>query len=184
VTWLHRFIRDLRIAQAIPYVRDGDRVLDIGCLDQTLLTLVGPRVKSAVGIDPLVQPSERGNVRVFRGTVPGDVQLADASFDCITMLAVLEHVADPAATARECARLLAPGGRVVITVPVPRVDSILSVLRALRLIHGMSLEEHHGYDVNQTMPIFQSAGLVVKVSRSFELELNRLFVFEKPGAVA
>jgi len=99
------------------------------------------------------------------------------------MLAVLEHVPDAAVLARECARLLAPGGRVVITVPDARVDRILDVLHRLRLIHGMSLEEHHGYDVGQTRPVFEGAGLKAAAWRRFELGLNNLFVFEKPKRV-
>lgn len=179
--WLDGFIRDLRIRQALPYIKDGDRLLDIGCFDQTMLNLVSKRVKLAVGVDPLVEPSRRGNVSILRGTVPGAVSLEAGSFDCITMLAVLEHIPDGGAIARECSRLLAPGGRVVITVPKPQVDKILDVLSALKLIDGMSLDEHHGYDVEATTPLFEGAGLRLLRRKSFELGLNCLFVFEKPA---
>ena len=180
MTWLDRLIRDWRIAQAEPYVRDGERVLDIGCLDQTLLRRVAGRVRQAVGVDPLAEPEEKGNIRILKGVVPGSVVLPAGSFDCITMLAVLEHIPDTEGVARECARLLAPGGRVVITVPVAQVDHVLSGLRFLRLIDGMSLEEHHGFDVKRTGPVFEGQGLRLSVSKWFEFGLNRLFVFEKP----
>jgi SAM-dependent methyltransferase len=187
--WLDCFIRDLRIRQALPFIHDGDRLLDVGCFDLTMLRLVQPRLKMAVGIDPLATPLTDGNLRVIRGLVGAqggehDSRLEPASFDCITMLAVLEHVPDAPGFAREIARLLAPGGRVVITVPDARVDRILAVLHKLRLIHGMSLEEHHGYDVGRTAPIFEAAGLRLAVRSSFEIGLNNLFVFEAPRAAS
>jgi 2-polyprenyl-3-methyl-5-hydroxy-6-metoxy-1,4-benzoquinol methylase len=180
--WLDRYIRDLRIKQALPFIKDGDRLLDVGCFDLTMLRLAKPRVKLAVGIDPLATPLTEGNLRVIRGLVGAehDNGLEPASFDCITMLAVLEHVPDAPGFAREIARLLAPGGRVVITVPDAKVDHILAVLHKLHLIHGMSLEEHHGYDVKQTRPMFEAAGLKMTARRTFELGLNNLYVFESP----
>lgn len=180
--WLDRCIRDLRIKQALPFIRDNDRVLDVGCFDQTLLRRVAPRVRAALGVDPLADPATDAKITILRGTIPGDLDLPDASFDAITMLAVLEHIRDTRAVAHECARLLAPGGRLIITVPKPQVDHILAALAALRLIKGMSLEEHHGYDVRQTVPIFQAAGLTLHTQRTFELGLNALFVFVKPAA--
>lgn len=178
---LDAIIRDIRIRQAMPFIRDGDRLLDIGCFDQTLLNLAAPRVKQAVGVDPLAEDHARGNIRVLKGTVPGSVELPAGSFDCITMLAVLEHIPDTPRVAGECARLLAPGGRVVITVPRKQADHILNVLRLFRLIDGMSLDEHHGYEVSRTPELFGAAGLRLSVQRSFELGLNCLFVFEKPA---
>lgn len=184
--WMDRYLRDLRIKQAMPFIHDGDRLLDVGCFDTTLLRLASPRVRVAVGIDPLATPMTSGNIRVMRGLLDDSADsthgLEPGSFDCITMLAVLEHVPDPAGMARRCAALLAPGGRVVITVPDAKVDHILAVLRTLRLIHGMSLEEHHGYDTAQTRPVFEAAGLRTLTARRFELGLNNLFVFERPSA--
>lgn len=179
---LDRKLRRLREDQALQFVRDGDRLLDVGCFDRALLDRALPRVARAVGIDPLVAPARDGKVELVRGLFPGEPRFADGSFDCITCLAVLEHVQDPGALARECARLLAPGGRVALTVPSPIVDRILDVLILLRLADGMSAEEHHGFDAGRTPEFFRGAGLELAVRRRFELGLNQLFVFEKPRA--
>src|SRR5262249_5180958 len=106
-----------------------------------------------------------------------------APFDAITMLAVMEHIPldQQAPLAQGCFRYLRPGGRLILTVPSALVDPILNVLRALRLIHGMSLEEHYGFDASQTPAIFRAAGLELVTARKFQLGLNNLFVFEKPA---
>ena len=184
---MDRLLQRWRIAKALPWIRDGDRLLDLGCFDPALLHRVEPRIARGVGIDPLATPSggRAGKLEIVRGHCPpaaGEPRFEDGSFDCITMLAVLEHIPQREVLARECARILAPGGRVIITVPRPAVDKVLSVLLALRLIKGMSLEQHEGYDVNRTPEIFEAAGLRLIKRRSFQLGLNCLFVFEKPRA--
>lgn len=181
---LDRLLQRWRIGKALPWVRAGDRLLDIGCFDPELLKRAEGRIASGVGIDPLATPAKHGKLEIVRGECPGEPRFADGAFDCVTMLAVLEHIPQREALARECFRLLAPGGRVVITVPKPAVDRVLAVLLALRLIKGMSLEQHDGYDIERTTPIFEGAGLRLMKRRGFQLGLNCLFVFEKPASAA
>ncbi len=176
---LDRILQAWRIAKALPYVRTGARLLDVGCFDLALLRKARPRVSRAVGIDPLAEPVT-GEIQVVQGTLPHGHPFGSEQFDCITMLAVLEHVSDVPALAAECRHLLAPGGRVVLTVPHPLVDRVLDVLARLRLIDGMSLDEHHGFERSATAPAFESAGLALVRRRLFQFGLNCLYVFEKP----
>lgn len=46
-----------------------------------------------------------------------NMSFADASFDAVLCIEVLEHVADPFATARELARVLRPDGTLFLTTP-------------------------------------------------------------------
>lgn len=43
--------------------------------------------------------------------------VGDSSVDIVAMLDVIEHVIDPIGLARECARVLRPGGRVLVNTP-------------------------------------------------------------------
>ena len=181
---LDRVLQQWRIRRASPWIRNGARVLDVGCFDDSLFATLGWRLGGGVGVDPLLAaPVERDRFRLMPGLFP-DVDLADGSFDAITMLAVLEHV--PAAEldrwAQVSARLLAPGGVVVATVPAPAVDRILDVLVRLRLADGISLEEHHGFEPAMAPAVFCRAGFEVRHRSRFQLGLNNLFVFAKPAS--
>lgn len=45
------------------------------------------------------------------------LELPTDGFDTIVMSDVLEHIAEPAGLLRECGRILAPGGRLILNVP-------------------------------------------------------------------
>lgn len=179
---LDRFLQRRRAAVAEGWIPSGARLLDVGCYDDTLLARVRGRVQSATGIDPAATPRREGNLEILRGRVPGEPRLPAGGFDCVSALAVAEHVADPEAFAREVFRLLAPGGRAVLTAPHRLVDRILDALILLRLADGMDAEAHHGFDVGTLVPVFRAAGFSLLASRRFQLGLNHLFVFEKPAA--
>jgi len=175
-----RILQRWRISKAIPHIHDGDRLLDVGCFDGALLQRVRHKVAGSVGVDPQAEPRRVDNIEFIRDTFPGEHVFEAGSFDCITLLAVFEHLEDKRGLSRECFRLLRPGGRAVLTVPRPAVDSILDVLFFLRLADGISCEQHHRFDSRQTVPIFEQAGFRLEKKKSFQLGLNGLYVFAKP----
>jgi SAM-dependent methyltransferase len=178
-----RLLQRWRIRKVRPYLRPAARVLDIGCADGAFFRL-NRDLNDGVGIDPdLAAPEQVGTNRLIPGLFPAALP-DDRPFDVITMLAVLEHVPmdHQRSLARDCAAALVPGGYVLITVPSPAVDHVLAVLRALRLIHGMSLEQHYGFDVDQTPSIFGGAGMELVDRRRFQLGLNNFFAFRKTAA--
>ena len=171
-----------RIAVAAPWIPDGARVLDVGCADGAIFRVLRTRIAGGVGIDPDAVASEHAGVRLVRGLFPDDAP--DERFDAITMLAVIEHLpaSSHAAVGTATARHLAPGGRLIVTVPEPAVDRIVELLQRLRLAEGMSLHEHHGFKTSGTAAIFVPAGFRLLHHRRFQLGLNNLFVFERRAA--
>jgi 2-polyprenyl-3-methyl-5-hydroxy-6-metoxy-1,4-benzoquinol methylase len=179
--WTDRAIQRWRIRKVLPYLKARARVLDIGSADGALFRQVHGLAPDCVGIDPTLTRNmiEKGFV-LWPGFFPKD--LPDGRpFDAITMLAVLEHFPESQyeALASGCAKFLVPGGRLLITVPSPRVDTILKWLTFFRLVDGMSLEEHHGYDVEQTDRIFSDPPFELERRSTFQLGLNHLFVFRR-----
>lgn len=178
MTPLDRLLQALRVRVAAPHIPQGSRLLDVGCADGHLLRAVKGRIREGVGVDPDAQPTSGPPYRLIRGAFPDGLD-DPGPFDVITMLAVFEHFTeeDRPRVVEAGRRLLRPGGRVVITVPSAAVDRIVDVLRQLRLVHGMDIEAHHGYDPEETPKHF--SGFRVLRHEAFELGLNHLFVLQR-----
>jgi SAM-dependent methyltransferase len=178
-----RLLQRWRISKAAAHLPPAARVLDVGCFDGCLFRQLGTRVAGGVGIDPELpdRPDAPDGTRLVRGRFPDDLPPDTVAFDAITMLAVVEHV--PAEVQRQwataCEQRLRPGGRLVITTPAPAVDRLLDVMRAMRIVDGMSLDEHYGFDPRLVPERFATPGLQMVRTERFQLGLNHLFVFER-----
>lgn len=176
-----KVLQGMRIAQAKKHISKGAYVLDIGCYDGILFKTLQGYISGGVGIDPLLdQPVAGSNYKLFPGKFPDDLPPSSQEFDAIVALAVLEHIPmdQQKNFASACFKALKPGGVVIITVPSPFVDKILAVLLKLRLIDGMSLEEHYGFEPSMVPEIFQD-GFTLWVAENFQLGLNHCFVFQR-----
>lgn len=87
----------------------SSRVLDFGCADQPYRSLL-PAGAAYVGADLAGNPA--ADVAIG---ADGRLPLPDAQFDAILSTQVLEHVDDPGVYLAECARLLKPGGRLLLS---------------------------------------------------------------------
>jgi SAM-dependent methyltransferase len=86
----------------------GMRVLDVGCGDRPYEELLSGAAE-IVGFDVPGNPHAD-----LHGSIDA-LPVADASFDIVLCLQVLEHVPDPAAAVRELRRVVRPGGRVLLS---------------------------------------------------------------------
>lgn len=175
-----RFLQTWRERKARAWLRPGARVLDIGCHQGEFLGRLGGAIRESVGLDPLARPAKTATYELQAIPFSEPAPFPAGRFEAIVLLATLEHIRDKAPLAREALRLLSPGGRLIMTVPSPRVDDIVHTLVRLGLADGMSLEEHHGFKPADTKPIFCGAGLELEHHESFQLGLNHLFVFRRP----
>lgn len=178
---LDRYLQRWRMRQAMQFIPDQARVIDVGAHDGELFVALGDRLHEGFGIDPLRHETlARSNFTVVPGYFPAS-RPPTGGWDAVTMLAVLEHVpvAEQPALASACHGLLKPGGRVIVTVPSRAVDPILAGLRLLRLIDGMSLEQHYGFRPADTPRVFTAPGFRLLHRSRFQAGLNHLFVFER-----
>ena len=96
------------------------RILDAGCGSGRNMVQLARR-GAVTGIEPASQSLEVARARALGPVVPGSLDeplpFDDDVFDLAVALDVLEHVADDGAALRELARVVAPGGRLLVTVP-------------------------------------------------------------------
>jgi SAM-dependent methyltransferase len=109
-----RLISDLVAAlyQAHLPSHAAGRLLDLGCGKVPLYAAYAPFVAEITCVD-WAEGAHIDQTCDLSQPLP----FADAAFDTIVLSDVLEHVPDPALLWREMARVLAPGGKLVMNVP-------------------------------------------------------------------
>lgn len=178
---LDRVLQQMRLRAATPYILDNAHILDVGCFDDTTLRTL-PHAASYTGVDPHIEEQVYSNrARFYRGYFPDAIPPDAQRYDVVLMLAVLEHIplVKWNTVAIHTDRLLARGGRVIMTLPAPTVDHILTLLKSIRILDGMDLDNHQGVDPGKDIPRIFGLHFAMQVHRRFQLGLNHLFVFEK-----
>jgi SAM-dependent methyltransferase len=124
---------EAKFAQVLEHVERyaaPGRLLDVGCGPGFLLSVARDRGWSTRGVDmnawAATYAREQLGLEVTRDTLES-AAFEDAAFDAVTMMDLIEHVADPGALVAEAARVTRPGGGLAILTP----DAGARVSRAL-----------------------------------------------------
>jgi len=114
---------DVEIALLDLLPRDMGRLLDIGTGTGQMLELLAPRISQGVGVDASRAMLALARARLSRPGLThcavrlGDMYrlpIADGAFDHVMLQMVLHYAEDPAAALAEAARVLRPGGTLVV----------------------------------------------------------------------
>ncbi len=113
------FGRDVKAMRAL----DGLRVLDIGCAAGLVCEPVARMGGRVTGIDPgpeLIAAAKAhaiasGLTIDYRNARTEDLAAAGETFDMVLCLEVVEHVPDVGAFLATCAKLVAPGGLMIVS---------------------------------------------------------------------
>jgi ubiquinone/menaquinone biosynthesis C-methylase UbiE len=154
-------------AAIVELVGSGHRsLLDVGTGTGRMLQVLGHGVERAIGLDSSHSMLAVARANLERAEVRGvDLRQGDVysppfernSFDLVVIHQVLHFLDDPARALREAARLLTPGGRLLI------VDFAPHTLEFLRTEHA---HRRLGFRTDTVTAWLDQSGLDVEVSRT------------------
>lgn len=181
---LEPFLRRMRIGKVLPTIKKYPdcRLLDIGCgWEARLLKTVEPCIKSGVGIDFKAGEIQTPKITTRRVTLDKVLPFSKESFDVITMLAVLEHLAEPLAIAKEIERILVSGGRLIITVPSRAAKPVLEFLSyKLKIVSEAEIRDHKAYyNYPDLAALFGQTKLQIEEHRYFQLGMNNFCILRR-----
>jgi SAM-dependent methyltransferase len=173
------FLQRQRLKIVRPYLR-GD-ILDLGCGDAALLPLVGPG-QAYTGVDGrgALVADLRGQYpqrEFYQRDLDREPLAVPGRFDTIVMLAVIEHLSDPARILRQLPGCLKPGGQVLMTTPSPVGDRVHQVGARAGLFSMEASQEHNIIFTPAVLREYlERNGLHLSEYRPFLLGGNQLFV--------
>jgi 2-polyprenyl-6-hydroxyphenyl methylase/3-demethylubiquinone-9 3-methyltransferase len=160
----------------------GKRVLDVGCGGGILAESMAQRGARVLGIDLAVKPLrvamlhalETGTEGVEYREVAAEALAAELpqAFDAATCMEMLEHVPEPAAIVRACARLVRPGGWLFFSTiarnPKAFAYAIVGAEYLLRLLPRGTHEYARFIRPSELAAWCRLAGLEVETTRGLE----------------
>ena len=181
---LEPYLRKLRICKIIKYIPENCILCDIGCgFNARFLQDVSHCISKGYGFDKKIEDKSIGNIYIKNANVADHIPLEEETIDCVTLLAVLEHLSDSKKVLFECHRILKSGGVLILTTPSPISKPLLEFLSfRLGIVSSTEIADHkHYYSRKELQDLLIGTGFNGIKCNSFEFGLNNMAIAFKSG---
>ena len=114
-----------RFIQTLNYIKDGDKVIDLGCGVGTMTKMIKEKYPACevwgVDISEIViedNRKEHSGIQYYPGYIGNLSFLPKDYFDLVFCGEVIEHIDNPQEAFTDAYRILKPGGKLIITTPI------------------------------------------------------------------
>jgi 2-polyprenyl-3-methyl-5-hydroxy-6-metoxy-1,4-benzoquinol methylase len=161
-------------ARYLHFVPQG-RLLDVGCGSGEWLASMGSLGWKVDGVDfdeNAVRVARQKGLAVRCGALEQQA-FPDESFDAVVLNHVIEHVPNPIGTVAECARILKPGGKLILFTP-----------NSSSLSHKLFKQDWRGLEPPRHLHVFSAPNLRSLLARaglrsvSFRPQIARSVIYE------
>lgn len=109
----------------------GERVLEVGCGRGHLTKRLDELGTDCIGVDANPEAAREAIARDVRTMRAEELAFADGSFDLVVAVHAIEHFPQLEAAMSEMARVLRPGGRMLVIYPAEPIRGLFAVPDAL-----------------------------------------------------
>lgn len=179
------YLEDALVRELTPPLA-GLRLLDAGCGTGRRLRGCGAGLAVGVDLSPEMIEAGRGDLPSHVRTMVGDVRalpLADAAFDLVWCRLVIGHLLDCGTVYRELGRVVAPGGRVIVTDFHPAAHAA-GHRRTFRNGPDVVEVEHHVHSSDTHRAGAEAAGLRLTGIREAAIGPQVRSFYERAGRMA
>jgi 2-polyprenyl-3-methyl-5-hydroxy-6-metoxy-1,4-benzoquinol methylase len=182
---LSGYLRNQRIARVGPHIRG--RVLDVGCGGADILRQYHEKIDQYVGLE-----YNSKHVADLSGQFPNatfqvcnlDEESFNVSveFDCIVLVAVIEHIFNLKHLLAEICEHMAPDGVVVLTTPTPFGNDIVHRCGAAMGLFSQGAADDHIaiFNAHRISILAREVGLKMISHRRFQFGCNQIAVLAHP----
>ena len=177
---LSPFLARQRYKHAAAFVTPGDTVLDVGCGSGSFADYL-PKGAAYFGTDTVRHWSgEDERLSVVEVGRPLPERIRKRRFSVVTALALIEHLSQPRQLFADAARVLAGGGRLILTTPHPLGRKVHDFGGKLGIFSSDASEEHEDFlDKRMLKRLGEQEGFKLVRYRRFLFGMNQVAVFEK-----
>lgn len=182
---LSKFIANQRYSKIEPYIQ-GD-ILDLGCNNAQILEKHRAKTTSYFGVERSAEHVEKLSRKFPEATfvqrdLDYDALNLKKKFDCVLMIALIEHLFNQKFVMEEVAQIVKPGGVIVITTPTPLGNDIVHRMgSSMGLFAKSAINDHIViYNRHRFKLLATEVKLMLRYHKYFQMYCNQLTILEKP----